>query len=379
MINDIQFFSTLMVDGFLRILPYVLLTIPIAVAVNVSGAAKHIRKAFAARPIPAIVLATLVGAFSPFCSCGVIPVVASLLIGGVPIAPVMTFWIASPSMDPEMFFLSVAMVGWDLALWRLTATLVLSLGAGLITHLAIQRGWITQPVLLSQIAERKSSLMSSLWSAAQRALSAFRRSSPTFATESCWAAPSATIPKPKTRSIERRAAATQTGPETGVGCSASPITDKTGDAFSGAPACTDSEPAFARRLLRESSSATFLVVKFMLLALVFEALFKMYIPKEWVVNVVGRNNPWAILTAALVGVPLYTSNLTALPMIGALLGQGMNASAALSFLIAGPTTTMPAMAAVWGLVRRKVFVLYVAFALIGAILMGLLHGVITSL
>ena len=68
--------------------------------------------------------------------------------------------------------------------------------------------------------------------------------------------------------------------------------------------------------------------------------------------------------------PVYTTELTALPLVGDLLTQGMDPGAALAFLIAGPTTTLPAMAAVWGLVSRRVFGLYVSFALVGAILLG---------
>jgi uncharacterized membrane protein YraQ (UPF0718 family) len=119
-----------------------------------SGAARYINRAFAAQPIVAIFLATAVGAFSPFCSCGVIPVVASLLIGGVPLAPVMSFWIASPSMDPEVFFLSVATIGWELAVWRLGATLLLSLSAGFITHFIVQQGWLGTEILRSRKPHR---------------------------------------------------------------------------------------------------------------------------------------------------------------------------------------------------------------------------------
>jgi len=54
-----------------------------------SGASKHIKRAFDAGPIAAILLATLVGAFSPFCSCGVIPVIAALL-NGIQIQPSVT-------------------------------------------------------------------------------------------------------------------------------------------------------------------------------------------------------------------------------------------------------------------------------------------------
>ena len=94
---------------------------------------------------------------------------------------------------------------------------------------------------------------------------------------------------------------------------------------------------------------------------------------------VGADSGFAILTAALVGVPLYTSNLAALPLVGALLAQGMDPSAALAFLIAGPMTTVPAMAAVWGLVHRRVFVLYVGFALAGAVVVGLIHHLATAM
>ncbi len=77
--------------------------------------------------------------------------------------------------------------------------------------------------------------------------------------------------------------------------------------------------------------------------------------------------------------PVYTTELTALPMISGLLAQGMNPAAALTFLIAGPTTTLPAMAAVWGLVTRRVFVLYLSYSLLGAIGMGYLYYLATNL
>jgi uncharacterized membrane protein YraQ (UPF0718 family) len=39
----------------------------------------------------------------------------------------MSFWIASPSNDPEAFLLSVAAIGWELAVWRLVSRCVLVL------------------------------------------------------------------------------------------------------------------------------------------------------------------------------------------------------------------------------------------------------------
>jgi uncharacterized membrane protein YraQ (UPF0718 family) len=121
-----------------------------------------------------------------------------------------------------------------------------------------------------------------------------------------------------------------------------------------------------------------MVIKFMALAFFLEALITLYIPSEWIAGLVGHQNSFAIPLAALIGVPAYTSNLAALPMVSGLLTQGMNPAAGLAFLIAGPTTTLPAMAAVWGLTTRRVFVLYVSFSLVGAIVVGYVYSLVTG-
>lgn len=143
--------------------------------------------------------------------------------------------------------------------------------------------------------------------------------------------------------------------------------------------CDSAPETFRMRLFKETLSATGMVVKFMALAFFLEGLITLYVPQHWISNALGSANPIAILTAALLGVPAYTTSLTALPMISGLLTQGMNPAAALAFLIAGPTTTLPAMAAVWPLVTRSVFVLYVSFALIGAVIAGYMYTIVRIL
>lgn len=355
--------------AFLHIWPYLLITIPMAVAVRMSGASRYISRAFQAQPLVAIFLATAVGAFSPFCSCGVIPVIAALLIGGVPLAPVMSFWVASPSMDPEIFFLSVATLGWELAVWRMGATLVLSLSAGFITHFIVGRGWLGGQYLREKPATSTPSTGTIIKNAWRRIKEGLRP------TPVLGLATGAIIPSPDVVSC-----ATAPG-----GCQASTASSSSRGALSSlttsreASSCSIAPPSFARRLLGETWSATTMVVKFMLLAFFLEALIELYVPSEWITGLLGPGNPWAISTAALIGVPVYTSNLAALAMVGGLLSQGMHPAAALAFLIAGPTTTIPAMAAVWGLTTRRVFALYVAFALVGAIVLGYLYALVLAL
>jgi len=341
MSNEIIKIVNFMGEAFLHIWPYLLVTIPLAVAVNMSGASKYIKRAFDAGPIAAILLATVVGAFSPFCSCGVIPVIAALLISGVPLAPVMSFWIASPSMDPEIFFLSVGTIGWNLAVWRLVGTLLLSLIAGFITHLAMQKQWIGANVLRN----RNASVTKSIYSLIRSAWRELRKRAQDFF--SFWrvnliAAPVAACCDGNTTVF------TEIQPS--IRADAVPVQmDRSMDQPKTESCDCDEKPNFWSRLLKESYSATLMVIKFMALA---------------------------IITAAFLGVPTYTSNLAALPMISGLLTQGMSPAAALAFLIAGPTTTLPAMAAVWSLVSHRVFALYVSFALVGAIVLGYLKFII---
>ena len=94
-----------------------------------------------------IILASLMGALSPFCSCGVIPVIAALLATGVPLAPVMAFWLASPLMDPSQFFLTAGVLGVQFA----AAKTLVAIGVGLLGGfgvVALQRaGLLTGPAL----------------------------------------------------------------------------------------------------------------------------------------------------------------------------------------------------------------------------------------
>ena len=133
--------------------PAFFLSILLSVLVRALKLDGSIRSAFAARVGVSILLATLVGAFSPFCSCTVVPIIAGLLASGVPLAPVMSFWIASPTMDPEIFALSVGILGWPMALVRLGATLALSLAAGYGT-LALSRSSFLRQALPAREATK---------------------------------------------------------------------------------------------------------------------------------------------------------------------------------------------------------------------------------
>ena len=122
------------------IAPYLLASIAIAAYAKASRADHLIARAFQGRMAMMVPAAALVGAFSPFCSCGVIPLIAALLAMGVPLAPVMAFWLASPLMDPSMFVLTTGTLGTEFALAKTTAAVGVGLLGGLVTWALTARG-----------------------------------------------------------------------------------------------------------------------------------------------------------------------------------------------------------------------------------------------
>ena len=398
------------IGSFAAIWPYLLITIPLAVAVQVSGMSKHIRNIFNKQPLVSIVLATVVGAFSPFCSCGVVPLIASLLIGGVPLAPVMSFWIASPSMDPELVPLSIATIGWNLSLWRLGASLVISLLAGFVTHFAIARGYLGENLL------RHKSRKNNAHSSTRNATGCCNEGNPQMQVIPLVANGSSRMNMPQNGAAKRiitapdrqdiqlaepvetnvagkthvalRHLGTQkktAGGEKATCCSTlekPPVTsaNPNGAADDSKSSCCSTQVTEATlwsRIWVETRNATWLIVKFMSLAFVATALIKTWIPQDALHGFLHMDGYMSVLVATLVGIPTYTSNMLALPLVGEFLAMGMNPGAALAFLLAGPVTTLPAMIAVWGIASRRVFLLYISFSVLGAVMAGVLMNLVS--
>ena len=128
------------IEALVGILPFILLSVALASYLKASGADQIVAKAFEGSPVKAIAVASIFGALSPFCSCGVIPLVAGLLAAGVPIAPVLAFCIASPIMDPEMFVLTAAGIGLEFTVVKTVAAVCMGLFTGYVALLISKTG-----------------------------------------------------------------------------------------------------------------------------------------------------------------------------------------------------------------------------------------------
>lgn len=291
-------------QALLGVAPWLALSVSIAAYAAASGADHLIAKAFQGRLAGMVVLAAIFGALSPFCSCGVIPLIAALLAMGVPLAPVMAFWLASPLMDPAMFALTTGALGLDFALAKTAAAIGIGLLGGFATA-AIARTGALDGALREGVGNG-----------------------------GCGGA-RVRNPKPPVWAVWR-------------------------------------EQARVEKLRREAGKSALFLGKWLTLAFVLESLMLAYVPAESVASLVGGEGIAPILVATLVGVPAYLNGYAALPLVSGLVEQGMAPGAGLAFLVAGGVSSVPAAIAVFALVKKRVFALYLGYAFVGSIGAGLL-------
>lgn len=292
--------------SLVEVAPWLFVSVGLAAYAAASGADNLISRAFEGREAAMVVTAALFGGLSPFCSCGVIPLIAALLAMGVPLAPVMAFWLASPIMDPAMFAMTAGSLGLTFAVGKAMAAVGVGLLGGFGTLLLSRGGWLEDPLR------------------------------PGVGNGGCGGA---TVRSPK--------------PPVWAFWTEAPRREKFGT---------------------EALRTTLFLAKWLTLAFVLESLMMAYVPAEWIAGAVGGTGLMPVVVATFVGVPAYLNGYAALPLVSGLMEQGMAPGAAMSFLVAGGVSCIPAAVAVWALAKRKVFALYLAFAFVGSLSAGLLFS-----
>lgn len=272
-------------------------------ALKASGADAILARAFEGREVRMIAMAAMLGGLSPFCSCEVIPFIAALLAVGAPLSAVMAFWISSPLMDPAMFLITAGTLGFQFAIGKTVAAVLMGLLGGAVVYALAKTPIFTEPL------------------------------------------------RP----------ATSVG---GCGCGPSPFSGDVKWQF------WNEQPR--RAVFKETAVENALFLgKWLLLAYMLESLMLQYVPAEWIAGVLGGGGVMPVFLGALVGAPAYLNGYAAVPLVDALLEQGMAPGAAMSFMLAGGVSSIPAAVAVWALVKPKVFSAYLGIAFAGSLMAGL--------
>ncbi len=260
--------------------------------------------------IPGILLAVGVGMVSPLCACGILPIIISLALLGTPLPPLIALLVSSPIMGPDALLLTWRGLGPEWALLKVIGAALLGTGAGLVTHLLVRQGFLAgNLVRLRPVYREDGSLAPAYEVACANDISI------------------------RTMAVTPRASRLRF------------IFDRTLD-------------------------AGIFVGKYLLLAIVLEALLVTLVPMGWITALAGSPTLLSVLLAALVGLPLPTNQIPMIPILAGLLDRGMDPGAALTLFMAGPVSSLPAIIALFGVFRKRVVVTYLSVSLTGAILLG---------
>ncbi|MEH6360080.1 MAG: permease [Amylibacter sp.] len=113
------------------------------------------------------------------------------------------------------------------------------------------------------------------------------------------------------------------------------------------------------------------LLKWLSLAYMLESLMIRFVPADWIAGFLGGDEIGTIILGALVGAPAYLNGYAAAPLVQGLIEQGMSQGAAMSFMMAGGVSCIPAAIAVWALVKPRVFIAYIMIGIVGSVIAGL--------
>ncbi len=304
---------------FLFILPYLVIGVLCEAIIRTLKWHVKIRKALTRFGILAVPAATLLGVASPLCACATLPLVVSLLVAGLPLAPAMALLVTSPLMSPASFSMLSGMLGLNWALTVLVCAVLLGMFAGYATHFLRKKGFAEEDI--------------------------FRKS-----------LPQGDFHDPDYPVEELRCE---------CGQQLSHRVDR----------CTHNKfLVFLARFWEGSLK----ISKFVLIGLVIEVVALMFIPNGWITGMLEGQGILPIFALTLAAIPLHLPQVTAASMLfGFYLpdpGQviPLAKGAGIAMLVGGPVTALPVMAVFISMFKPRVLMLYITLCVGGTIVLALL-------
>ena len=116
------------------------------------------------------------------------------------------------------------------------------------------------------------------------------------------------------------------------------------------------------------------VFPYILVGVGIGAVIHNWIPEAWIEAVLGSNNPFGVVLATLIGVPMYADIFGTIPVAEALLYKGAQLGTILSFMMAVTTLSLPSMIMLRKAVKPKLLGVFIAICTVGIIIVGYLFN-----
>ena len=121
------------------------------------------------------------------------------------------------------------------------------------------------------------------------------------------------------------------------------------------------------------------VAPYILIGVGIGALIHNVVPQQWVEMILGNDNPFAVILATLVGVPMYADIFGTIPVAESLLFKGAGLGTILSFMMAVTTLSLPSMIMLKKAVKSRLLAAFIGICVVGIILVGYFFNAIQYL
>lgn len=118
------------------------------------------------------------------------------------------------------------------------------------------------------------------------------------------------------------------------------------------------------------------VFPYILIGVGIGAVIHNWIPQEWVSQVLGDDNPFGVVLATLIGIPMYADIFGTIPIAEALLFKGALLGSVLSFMMAVTTLSLPSMIMLSKAIKPKLLAVFISICAIGIIVVGYFFNLI---
>ena len=116
------------------------------------------------------------------------------------------------------------------------------------------------------------------------------------------------------------------------------------------------------------------VFPYILIGVGIGAVIHNWIPESWVVTVLGSNNPFGVILATVIGIPMYADIFGTIPIAEALLAKGAQLGTVLAFMMGVTTLSLPSMVMLRKAVKPKLLGVFIAVCAAGIIVVGYLFN-----
>ena len=126
--------------------------------------------------------------------------------------------------------------------------------------------------------------------------------------------------------------------------------------------------------LEQTLSTFSKVLPYILIGVGIGAIIHNWIPEGWVSTLLGSNNPFGVVLATLIGVPMYADIFGTIPVAEALFAKGAQLGVVLSFMMAVTTLSLPSIVVLRKVVKPKLLGLFIAICTLGIMIIGYLFN-----